>query len=311
MKKFYHICITAHSEVLLRNIDDVRLFTNIIAHCAWRNHVELLTDSIMSTHIHETVICEDPFRFVWSQLLSLTKAFNHRHGRKGALFDPHPFIQGLEGPRHTNMAICYSLRQGLHHGISETSFDYPWSTCNYLFAKERGSSNPSPFFHDKNSIRSFIGKNVETPDGWTADENGILLRNSFEQLNYVENWFSTVRSYMYSMIRKTSEEWINEQNKDETNEKEVTLQDLEKGYSEDDVKTMLVNEGNSKFINRRMNDTDLCSIIDNELIGKYRTNSIYSLPSDIRRKIGKTLSCDLNIRSPQQISRCLALNYPY
>jgi len=310
MKKFYHICITAHSEVLLRNIDDVRLFTNTMAHCAWRNHVELLTDSIMSTHLHETVLCEDPFRFVWSQLLSFTKAFNHRHGRSGSLFDSHPFIQQLVGPRHTNMAICYSLRQGFHHGISETAFEYPWSTCNYLFPKERGASSPSPLYCDTNSIRKLICKNAETPDGWTADENGILLRNSFEQLNYVENWFSTAKSYIYSMVRKTSEEWVNDQKKDETNEKTVTLQYLEKGYSDDDIKMMLANEGNSKFINKRMSDFELCSIIDNDLIRKYKKNSIYSLPVDTRKKIGEILYHDLNVKSAQQVSRCLALKYP-
>ena len=309
MKTFYHICLTAHSEVLLRNTDDVALMTNFSALAAHRTGTDMLTDSQMSTHLHETVLSDNPGRFVWSQELGLTKAFNQRHGRKGPLFDKKPFIQAIQGPRHMQMALTYSLRQGLHHGQSETAFDYPWSTCNQIFATERGAQAVVPIYFSRHEIRGLLHHAADFPDSWSADSNGILLRRSFEQLSMVENWFGTARGFMYSMMRRTSQEWLDEQGKDDNGSPVVTLRMLEKGYSNEDVNTMLGYEGNSKYSHRQMSDMEVCMLIDRQMLGRYHVDTVYALTSRQKTAIADELRNDLKITNEKQLARCLAMSY--
>ena len=290
MKTFFHVCLTAHSEVLLRSVEDVALMTNITAVAAHRSGVQMLTDSQMSTHLHETVMCDDVIRFVWSQELSLTKAFNSRHSRRGPLFDGKPYILQIQGPHHMQMALTYSLRQGLHHGQSETAFDYPWSTCNQLFVDERGIRPLQAMYRTRSEVRDFLPKNYsEFPDNWQADSNGILLRKSFEELGLVENWYGTARNYMYSMMRRTSDEWISEQMKDCVDGPAITLDMLEKGYSPEEIATMLSFEGNPKFNSRGFSDMELCSLIDNRMIGRFGVSSVYSLTSKQKESLAYEL----------------------
>lgn len=48
----YHVCMTAHSEVLMRNADDERELINLIALAAARTNTRILVDALMSNHIH-------------------------------------------------------------------------------------------------------------------------------------------------------------------------------------------------------------------------------------------------------------------
>lgn len=310
MKRFHHICMTAHSEVLLRSVEDVALFVNLSAISALRCETDILTDSEMSTHLHETVLSDSVDNFSWSQQLSLTKAFNHRHSRKGPLFDSKPYILEIRGPRHMQMALNYSLRQGLHHGQSETAFEYPWSTCNSLFAAERGVPIDTPAHKSRAEIQGCLPKNFRNfPDSWQADANGILLRNSFEQLRLVENWYGTARSFIFSMTRRTSEEWLNEQKADNTEGPTVTLDLLEKGFCPEDITAMLSREGNAKFATRCFSDMYLCSLIDNQMLGRFGADSVYLLSASQKQKLAAELKYDIGVRSEAQISRCLAMRY--
>ena len=309
MKNFYHICLTAHSEVLLRSPEDVALTTNLSALAAYRSGTELLADSQMSTHLHENVFSENPGRFAKSQEISITKAFNSRHSRRGQLFDGEPFILQIHGPQHMQMALNYTLRQGLHHGQSETAFDYPWSTCNYLFQQERGVQEIKAAYKTRSDLRKFLPKNADFPDYWKADENGILLRNTFEQLSIVENWYGTAKNFTFSMMRKTSEEWLAEQNKDLNKEQIITLDLIEQGYSPEEISKMFAREGNSKLAFRGMSDMELCMLIDNQLIQRFKVDSVYCLTQKQKWNLAEELRHDFGIRSEKQISRCLAMRY--
>lgn len=309
MKQLFHVCLTAHSEVLLRDIEDVRMMTNLTALAAWRNGADILADSQMSTHKHEMISSEDPDRFALCELLSITKSFNRRHGRRGPLFDQNPYILMVRGPRHVQMATNYVLRQGLHHCQSETAFDYKWSTCNSIFPLERGAAPGTAVYRGKSQVHSCLPRNVDFPDEWEADENGILLRRSFEQLSVVENWYGTARSYIMSMVRRTSEEWLSEQNKDSEGGAPVSLEMLEAGYSAEDIKAMLFYEGNRKYADLQWRDMEVCELIDRELLGRFGVSSVYSLSDSQKKRLGNELKYDIGIRSEKQIRRCLAMDY--
>lgn len=310
MKDFYHICMTAHSEVLLRSMEDVALFTNQLALSAYRNETEVLTDAQMSTHVHETVLCDIPRKFVWSQELSLTKSYNKRHFRRGPLFDGKPFILQIKGPRHMQMAMNYSLRQGLHHGQSDTAFSYPWSTCNQLFKQERGVLPVPAKYCSRSDLKEFFPKNAGCfPDNWQADESGILLRSCFEEISLVENWYGTARSFIYSMTRKTTEEWLEEQKKDDVEGPIISLELMEKGFSSEDISQMKQREGNTKYNTKEMSDMEICSIIDNQMLGRFHKQSVYQLSADQKARLAEELRHDMGLCSEKQIRRCLVMDY--
>lgn len=309
-KKLCHFCLTAHNEVLLRSLDDAGLFTNHMALEAWRCNVDLLADSIMSTHLHEVGFSSQPRGFARAQSISMTKAFNSKYGRKGPLFDGTAYILELHGPRHIQMAINYSLRQGMHHGVSETPFSYPFGSCNSLFRSPRGLAEEVPVYTSRADIRDLLPKNADFPDEWCADSNGILLRRSFEQLQMTENWYGSARSFLFSMTRRTSEEWLEEQKKDGVDDPPVTLDIIEGAYSAGDIAEMLAREGNPKYVFRAMDDMSVCSIIDNDMLGRFSASSVYALSDKQKRQLAAELWNDVGIRSEAQISRCLAMKYP-
>ncbi len=307
MKELYHICMAVHPEVLLRSVEDVMLTTNLCALSAWRLGAEILTDSQMSTHIHQIVQCENPEKLALAQRLSITKAFNNRHLRHGTLFEESVHISKLEGRRHIQMALAYSLRQGMHHGVCESPFQYEWGTCNQLFVSERGAQPKIPTYRGKDELRPFFPINSNFPDEWKTDENGILLRRCFEQLSIVENWFGTPKNFVMSMFRTTTEEWLAEQAKDKVNAPIINLQTIESGFSEEEIAQMLALERRTSFINKEKTDTEVCDLIDKQLLGKY--SSIYQMPLSRRKQLFNELQHDFGIRNAAQLSRCLALKY--
>ena len=140
MNNLYHLCLTAHDEVLIRNEEDARQIINLSALASYRTGTVIMTDAEMSTHLHQNICTTKPGEYCFSLLDSVTKDFNRRHHRAGRLFDKNAFILQLEGPNHIQMSLCYGLRQGVHHGTAQTAFEYQWCNANAIFAQERGYS---------------------------------------------------------------------------------------------------------------------------------------------------------------------------
>lgn len=107
------------------------------------------------------------------------------------------------------------------------------------------------------------------------------------------------------MARRTSEDWIREQEKDQNGRPAVRLEDIEKGMTEDSSQKMLVNEA-GKNDYRRISDIDLCRHIDKEVINGYGKISVYHLTSTEKKVIAEQLYRQFHI-GRDQITRCLAM----
>lgn len=298
MNDFYHVCMTAHGEVLLRSEDDARDITNLIALSAFRSGTQILVDAIMSNHMHFIVLSENPARFVLSMRISITKHFNARHRRKGSLFDRKEFISRLEGARHITMAINYVLKNPVHHGQTSTPYSYKYSSANYLFADERGVTAPRLIARHTDDIRfigSYFPKNAKVPETVAVDGNGMASRLSFEEIRLVESFYFTPNSFIYNMNRKTSDDWIKEQEQDNVKQVPITLELIEKGVKTETLKEMLKNENGLRFSRSVKSDTEVCQLVDNELISKYRAISIYCIDIKQRLQIALTLIKDYHI----------------
>ena len=305
MKDLFHVCMTAHKEVMTRNFDDARDFTNLMALAAFRNDTSILADSVMSNHVHFIILSESPQKFALSLRYSLTKHFNHIYGRTGRLFDKRVFIRKLEGTKHIQMAINYCLRNGLHHGQSETAFAYPFSTCNYIFSRARGILNPN-LSYNRAEIQSSLPKNSYFPDYFAIDNQGVISRDTFQEIRLAESWYGTPTNYIYNMNRRTTEDWIKEQEKDDVASDPITLKIIEKGVQFDSESDMLKNEmgGRASVVN--MNDLEVCSVVDNDILGRYKTKSIYQLNDKRRCQIALELINDCHINAIQA-ARCVAI----
>ena len=309
MNKLYHLCLTAHDEVLIRNEEDARQIINLSALASYRTGTVIMTDAEMSTHLHQNICTTKPDEYCFSLLDSVTKVFNKRHHRAGRLFDKNAFILQLEGPNHIQMSLCYGLRQGVHHGTSQTAFEYQWCNANAIFAQERGVPAEKPFLSGAGQLRELFPKGVEIPDSWAVGRDGVLLRRCFEDIKLVETWFGTARSYMFAMNRKTSEEWLKEQEKDGLDKPIISLDLLERGYTAEDISQMLQNEGNAKYNHKRKSDMEICKLIDTEMLGKYHVQSVYELDVAQKLRIIDELRYDTKCSNLQQLARCVALKY--
>ncbi len=293
MNDFYHLCITAHSEVLLRSADDIRDITNLVALSAFRSGTQILTDAIMSNHMHFIILSENPGKFALSLRISITKHFNAKHLRSNRLFDRKVFICKLEGARHILMAINYVLKNPVHHGQTTTPFSYPCSTANYLFSTERGVRNmPADFerpVHASELSFSYLPKNAKLPDCIRMEPDGTACRSTFEEIKLVESFYFTSSSFVYNMNRRTSDEWIKEQEQDKVQLPAITLELIERGVNLNSIGEMMKNESEIRKRREFRTDMEVCQIVDNEILGRYRAPSIYCISIKQRLQIAMTL----------------------
>ena len=146
------------------------------------------------------------------------------------------------------------------------------------------------------------------------NEKGLLLREDIVDTAYMEEIYISPRNFLYQMNRLSGQKEIQEQ-QNENNTPPVTIDKIEAGVPEFDVKKALINEQGK--VNRSiLSDIQLCDIIDNKLVKRYfkdsHESSIYLLSERQRANIGNLLWADKNLyggkfTSTKQIKRCLAL----
>ena len=305
---FCHLIFTSHKEVLFRNSYDVGIFLNCIALAAYATQTRILADAEMSTHCHIGILSPKPTDFCRSTRIRYSKYFNHKYNRKNRFGDVGCYMSLMNGPAHICTAISYILRNGLHHGISSTAFGYPYCSVNTLFSNDLRRTNQFNIISARNEISSFLPRNSRFPDYYIMSDNGVFLRESFEEVQLVESFYVSPRAFLYNMNRLSSEEWIREQEKDGNECTPVTLQSMELVRSESEISAMLRAERGHAFINKTDNDFNLCETVDNNLLRKFHKSSVYDLSIEQKRRIANILQYDLKA-TQSQISRILALEY--
>ena len=308
MKCLYHLSISCHRETLFRSPDDIRSITNILALVAFAVGVEIWVDALMATHLHVIVFGEESRVLEFGRRLKLriTKYHRGRYRGSGPLFDPPVFLLRLEGPAHTLAAISYVLRNGMHHAQSATPFGYPACSANELFQKDLGKEPEHPLFTSRSEIADLLPRFSDFPDQFALDKNGMILRNTFEELRRVELYYKTPRAFLYQMNRLSNEEWVREQQQDGTDETPVTLRNIEPGADERSVAAWLSNERGTQYRPDRKTDLDVCQLIDVDLMRRFPGKTVYQLDERQKDILSRQLQYDYHL--PQsQIRRCLAL----
>lgn len=302
MKDSYHICFTSHDEVMFRDDEDHGMFVNLMALRGFSHGTEILVDSEMSTHAHLNVFSDKPMLYAGTLRMSYTKYFNKKYGRDGRMGEKYTYLTKVEGFYHQMVLENYIQRNGLHHGAAPTAFGYKYCSVRDLFAKELGFEQEPAASFTRNEIASFLPRYSEFPDNWQMTPSGIFIRSSFMELRRAEQFYGTSRNYLYQMNRLTDESWSHEQLRDNTGQP-ITLSMIEHA-DEKSVAQMLNNENGRNFKHGKLQDMDVCRLIDKDLLPSYGVNSVYQLTSTQRNAIAHTLLYEFHLPE-SQISRCL------
>lgn len=304
MKESYHLCFTSHDEVMFRDAEDHGMFLNILALRGFALETEVECEAEMSTHVHMNAFTAQPGRFAGQVRMSYTKWFNAKYGREGRFGEKYTFISKVEGFYHQLVVFSYILRNGLHHCAAATAFGYPYCSVREQFADDLGMAQEVAGHWSKEEMASILPRYSEFPDEYQMTAQGVFLRRSFMEIRKVEQYYATPRGYLYQMNRLTDESWSREQLQDQTGPP-VTLRDVEQA-DENTVAQLLKNESGRGFKHGRMQDLDVCHLIDHDLLPGYGVQSVYQLTATQKQRIARQLFYEFHLPE-HQIRRCLVM----
>ena len=300
MKESYHICFTSHDEVMFRDEEDHGMFINLMALRGFAEKAELLADAEMSTHAHLNIFSSDPMRFASNLRLSYTRYFNRKYSRAGRLGQKYTFLLKVLGHVHQMVLLSYILRNGLHHCAAATAFGYKYCSVRDMFVEDICFQIEKPFSWTRSEMTAILPRHAEFPDEYQMNESGIFVRRSFMELRRAEQYYGSPRNYLYQMNRFTDESWQREQLEDRT-DRPITLGDVEH-YDEKTIAQMLKNESGRNFSHSRLQDLDVCRLIDKDILRG--TCSVYQLPDSKKQQIARMLLNEYHLPE-HQIRRCL------
>ena len=304
MKESYHICFTSHDEVMFRDEEDHGMFVNLMALRGFAHDTEIMVDAEMSTHAHLNIFSDVPVWFSGRLRLSYTKYFNYKYGRKGRFGEKYTYSLKVNGFYHQMVVENYIQRNGLHHGASPTAFGYKYCSVRELFAKDIGLSSEAAASWTREEMRSFLPRHAQFPDQFQMGQDGVFLRSSFMEIRRAEQFYGSPRNYLYQMNRLTDESWIQDQVRDET-DAPITLSTIEQA-DERTVAQMLNNEHGRSFNKNRLQDMDVCRLIDKDILPGYGVNSVYQLTATQKQRIARQLYYEFRLPE-SQIRRCLVV----
>ena len=330
MRKTVHLCLSSHDEVMYRSEADLVFGFNCLALAARATEARLLAEGFMTTHNHQLMQVDNWKDTKHIERYAYTRYFNAKYHRKGRLGEQSPFCLEIVGTYHLQAALNYVLRQGLHHGLSETPFAYPHSSVNAFFKRELGK-DLTPALIAPQYQHKFLPEGKKLPAGLRMAASGRILREDVVDTVYVEQAYQSARNFLYQMNRISDDKDIKNQ-VEENDLPPVTLDSIESGVKEFDVKAALLNE-RGRVNSSHITDLEMCQIIDElylpEYVGYDSDATIYTIHQSRREDIGNAILQDIQdvrsgfppdrsfakdvfsgrIASWAQIGRCLALKY--
>lgn len=286
MRKTVHLCLSSHNEVMYRSEEDLIMGFNCLALAVIETGARLLAEGFMTTHNHQLLQVDDWRETKRLERYSYTRYFNSKYSRRGRLGEPSPFCLEVVGTYHLQSALNYVLRQGLHHGLSTSPFGYQHCSANAFFRQELGKDF-TPHLLAQSAQYKYLPDGKKLPRGYRMRENGLILREDVIDTSYVEKEYQSVRSFCYLMNRLSDDKYLQEQS-GENDLPPVTLETIEKGVKDFDVKAALISE-QGRVNTSLMTDLEMCHLIDDIYLPAF-SGGEPRLPSIRYRKPGERTS---------------------
>lgn len=311
MLKTYHLCYTSHKEVMYRNAEDMNRSFNCLCSALFKTGSRCLAENDVPNHHHGCYETDCPDRLLSIKRQAYTCYFNEKYGRKGPLGDPGYFAMALDGLQHKLAAISYTVKQSVHHGITSTPFEWPYCSANAYFRKELGKLYvPEPLLTPA-QIEAALPRRAQFSRKWKMGVEGVFLRESVIETDLVENLYATPKAFNYLVTRLSGDDWSKEQEADGNGLPPITLESfeelvLQRAISrEQTISEMLRNE-KARGTPLGLNDLQLCEMIDNQYVPRYRARTVYQLSEREKNSIAAEIY-RRHLAGEAQIRRCLVL----
>ena len=326
MRKTVHLCLSSHDEVLYRSEADLIMGFNCFAVALLTTESRGIAEGFLSTHHHSLIQSDAPGEAMRKHRNAYSRYFNTKFHRRGRLGEKYYFHLDIVGIHHLLAAANYVNRQGLHHGLAATPFDYPHCSANVAFRKQLGKDVLIPLMPDGLRYKH-LPSNVVVPTEYRMSSSGLLLREDILDTAYIEELYITPRSYLFQMNRTSEEERDMRAQIEENDTPPVTLDVIESGVPDFDPGFCKSSEF-GKVNRNRMTDIELCNLIDTVLVPRLFDNpekmSIYDVPFSRRVSMYEWLLQEKKAARYQkgsgpfggkfvtdaQLARCLCLKYP-
>lgn len=311
MLKTYHLCFTSHKEVMYRNDEDMKRAFNCLCSALYRTGSRCLAENDLPNHHHGCYETEFPGDLVQIRRQSYTRYFNEKYDRKGPLGDKGYFAMEIQGLQHKLTAISYTLRNTVHHGFTSTPFEWPYSSANAYFRKELGKLYVPDILLTPIQIEEALPRRAQFNPKWNMGVEGVFLRESVIETAVVENLYATPKAFNYFVTRLSGEDWSKEQEADDDGFPAITLESFESFVLQRDasrfqtVADMLRNE-KARSAPLRLNDLQLCEMIDQQYVPRYKALSVYQLTAREKNNIASELY-RRRLTGEAQIRRCLVI----
>lgn len=296
---------------MFRNAADMNHSFNGLCSALYKTGSRCLAECDVPNHHHGCYETESPDELIRNKRHSYTNYFNEKYGRKGPLGDPGYFCQELHGLRHKLAAISYTNKNSVHHGITSTPYEWPFCSANAFFREELGKLYAPELLLSPAEIERLLPRRAKFDPRWKMGVEGVFLRESVIETPLVENLYATPLAYHYLVTRKSGEDWYKEQEADGNGLPPITLEGMETQilqYAPDRrqaIADMLRNE-QIRHATARMNDLQVCELIDTRYVPNYRASSVYHLTDSQKNAIANDLYRQYHL-GQSQIRRCLAM----
>ncbi len=303
MKRLMHLCFTSKHEVLCRCARDYKMMISRIAQSAVYNDTSVLAYAVMSNHVHLVVQTEEESAFIKTLRSSYTQSFNDRYKRSGKLGDPKFYRLELEGIQHQQDAITYVLQNPWHHKVVENPFDYPYSSMNLYYRRNHLEQPFQTSEIDKN--KRLLNRNVNINAKVEYGTSGMIAPDTFVQIRMVENIFGPYTSFHMLTHRKNYKEWKDRQQQENSAFPIVNLRSVEPLLAKEHIQSIEENPYRWRK-GQNVTDMDLCRIIDEELLPRYKCETYTQLQALDKKSIISALLARFPYKvSEEQILRCL------
>ena len=187
----YHVCLKGlETAVLCRDEEDYDVMVKVLAVCAWRNNVIIISYSVVSNHTHTAALarCQnDAQAFGEDGKKVYSMYFRRKYGEEGILRRVKVKALWLDNPFYLRNTLAYIPRNARDNGADIA--DYPWSGHRAMFRRNRPVGLPVTAL-TKRERRKYL-RTGEALKGvpWLLDGEGRLIPFSICDYAYLEQVF--------------------------------------------------------------------------------------------------------------------------
>ena len=198
----YHVCLKGlETAVLCRDEEDYDMMVKVLAVCAWRNNVIIITYSAVSNHTHTAVLAvkwKDAQAFGDDCKKVYSMYFRRKYGEEGILRRIKVKALLLDNPFHLRNTLAYIPRNALDNGGDIA--DYPWSGHLAMFRSVPPVGMPVSSL-TKRERRRFLHTDEKLKGvPWLLDGKGRLVHQSICDHAYLEQVFNGDPAYYLKTI---------------------------------------------------------------------------------------------------------------